>query len=117
MTTNKITPDRIADTVDKTADFLEAQGWCYGQMTKYTSEGANYCTLGAIREVEDDWQVRVLVEKQLACALEKVTGQSEIAGNSTYPRIAKWNDRHRNGSNVIAKLRKAAAKIRSGECS
>lgn len=118
MTKKQITPDLIATTVERVADLLEKDGWIFGHMSEYnfTTKEYSYCTLGALRKIEDDWTVRVETEKQLSCALAKLSG-SEVAGNSTYPRIAKWNDRHRNGKNVIAKLRKAAAKIRTGECS
>lgn len=106
------TPEQRAAAVLKTADWLESEGWCYGQMSRHTREGTNYCTLGALREVEDNWVVRVEVEHSLACALGPV---AQTRGSSS-PRIARWNDRHRKGENVIAKLRKAAEKIKTGEC-
>lgn len=119
MTNPEITPEKIADTIDQAADVLESRGWCYGQLSKYDHDTQRYsfCTIGALVEVETDWRTRKEAEKQLACALSKLSDGAPVAGSQSYPKIAMWNDRHRNGKNVIAKLRKAAAKIRSGECS
>lgn len=108
------TPEQRAEIVSKAADWLEDRGWCHGQMSKLDAEGNfTYCTLGAIREVEDDWMVRVEIEKSLACALGPV---AQAGRHYKSPAIAMWNDRHRNGKNVIAKLRAAAEKIKTGEC-
>lgn len=114
MTNPEITPDKLATTVEQMADFLEEKGWCYGSLTKYDwpTKSTSYCTLGALREVEDDWIIRTRVERALACALGPIA-QTKYGS----PTIAKWNDRHRNGANVIKKLRAAAAKLRTGECS
>lgn len=107
------TPEQRAETVSKMADWLEDHGWIAGQMSKHTGEGVSYCTLGALRKVEDDWMVRVEIEHSLACALGPV---AQAGRYSKHPAIAKWNDRHKNGANVIAKLRKASEKIKTGEC-
>lgn len=114
MTNREITPDNLADTIEKTAQFLEDQGWCFGALSKFDwpTQTRSYCTLGALREVEDDHVIRIRVEKALACAIGQ-PAQTRYG----YPTIATWNDRHRNGKSVISKLRKAAAKIRTGECS
>lgn len=115
MTNNEhSTPAQRAAIVNEVADWLETHGWIRGLMSQRNQDGGySYCTLGALTKVEENWGVRVEVEKSLSCALGSV---AQTKGNERSPRVARWNDRHRNGANVIAKLRAAAEKIKTGEC-
>lgn len=104
-----------AETLENAADLLENAGWTRGMFRSWDPEKGHdtYCTIGALQIVAHDpedsysYGLQFAVQNDIAEAMGLKHGHA----------VARWNDRHRIGANVIAKLRQVAAKLRESECS
>jgi hypothetical protein len=102
-----------AETLDNAADLLETAGWTRGLFRRWDEEKGHdtFCTIGALQVVAQEPDEGYSYGLQLAIQHDI----AQVMGLENPYQVTKWNDRHRIGANVIAKLRKVAQRIRDEE--
>lgn len=93
---------KVADTLDKAADYIEQRGWCQGALRTSTGE---VCAIGAIRAVTPSTVRRVLAKQALS---------AEVGSRM----VAAWNDSQdpKRGKDVVTRaLRRTARKLRGAK--
>lgn len=115
LTTDRILTDEFldhhrawaADKVDEMADLLAERGWTKGAYDT-TGKGPQ-CVQGAACEVTG---VPIKGGNSHKPNFNYYTLRESLCRQLDTNHLPSWNDRHRSGKSVVAKLRKAAREIR-----